>query len=98
VKDSPYAPKRAHVFVCVNRRSPEDPLGSGCAERGEAVYEALRAELSARGERAVVWIARTYCLGLCPRRGAAVAVYPGKTLFTEVTPADVPELMARLPR
>lgn len=98
MKASPYAPKRAHVFVCVNRRSPADPLGSGCAERGEAVYEALRGELSARGERAVVWIARTYCLGLCPKVGAAVAINPGKTLLTEVTPADVPELLTRLPK
>lgn len=98
MKASPYAPKRAHVFVCVNRRSPNDPLGSGCAERGEAVYEVLRGELSARGERADVWIARTYCLGLCPKRGAAAAVHPGKVLLTEVMPEDVPELLRRLPK
>lgn len=98
MRESPYVPRRAQVFVCVNRRSSNDPLGGGCSDRGEAVYEALRAELSARGERAAVWLARTYCLGICPKMGACVAISPGKRLFTEVIPDDVPELLARIPK
>lgn len=98
MRESPYVPRRAQVFVCVNRRSPSDPLGGGCSDRGEAVYEALRSELSLRKERAAVWIARTYCLGICPKVGACVAISPGKRLFTEVSPEDVPELLERIPR
>lgn len=98
MRDSPYVPRRAQIFVCVNRRSPQDPLGPGCSDRGEAVYDKLRAELLARGERGAVWLARTYCLGICPKQGACVAISPGKLLLTEVSPEDVPELLLKIPK
>lgn len=98
MRESPYMPRRAQIFVCVNRRHANDPLGGGCSDRGEAVYEALRSELSARGERAAVWITRTHCLGICPKVGASVAISPGKMLFTEVSSEDVPELLSRIPK
>ena len=67
---SRYQPEQ-HVLVCVNRRDGSD-LGPGCGPRGEAVYAALRPHASyAR------WVTRTQCLGICPRDGAAVALYPG---------------------
>jgi hypothetical protein len=70
---------RLHLFVCVNERDPNDPLGPGC--RGGETYAALKAEVARRGEVASVWVTRTYCLGVCPREGCTVAVYPrGQTV------------------
>jgi (2Fe-2S) ferredoxin len=90
----------AHLVVCTNRRSEDDPLGGGCAERGEAVYGALRDLLQQRGLRPAVWLARSYCLGSCPKLGCAVMVVPGarsqdpsSRWLAEVTPGDAPELV-----
>jgi (2Fe-2S) ferredoxin len=85
----------SHVLVCGNRRAADDPLGSGCAERGDAVYDALKAAGGRRGLVARVWVTKTYCLGLCPRSGCTVGVYPARAFFTEVTPADVDAILAR---
>lgn len=44
-----------------------------------------------------MWLAKTYCLGICPKVGACVAISPGKILLTEVLPEDVPEVLKRVP-
>jgi (2Fe-2S) ferredoxin len=98
MKDSRFVPARAQLFVCVNRRAPDDPLGGGCSVRGEAVYDALRTAIEAAGQRSAVWLAKTYCLGICPKVGCCVAISPGKTILTEVTPDDVPAVLAKVPR
>jgi predicted metal-binding protein len=67
---------RLHLFVCANRREGS-PLGPGCGERGDALYDALKAEVAARRQHAEVWVTKTQCLGICPKRGATVARYPG---------------------
>lgn len=86
------APK-LHVFVCANRRE-RSPLGPGCGERGDAVYEALKREVAARGAVADVWITKTHCLGICPRRGATIARYPSATpIMAEVDASDAAALL-----
>lgn len=84
---------RAHVFVCANRREGS-PLGPGCSERGDEVYEAMKAEVARRGRIAELWVTKTHCLGICPKRGATVARYPGfeEPIVTEVEPSDVPAI------
>jgi predicted metal-binding protein len=67
----------AHLFVCANRREADSPLGPGCAERGDALYEALKAEVARRGLVRPVWVTKTHCLGICPKHGATVAAYLG---------------------
>ena len=80
---------RLHLFVCANRRTGS-PLGPGCGEHGEAVYNALKATVR---DVARVWITKTHCLGICPKHGCTVARYPQQTILTEVTPEDVPTLL-----
>lgn len=81
---------RLHLFVCANRRH-DSPLGPGCGDHGEAVYNALKdAVTDTRG----VWITKTHCLGICPKQGCTVARYPEQRIVTEVTPTDVPMLLA----
>jgi len=82
-----------HVLVCTNARDSEY---AACAEGdADAVADAVRSWLR---DRDVFWsrvyVAETGCLGLCSADGAAVAVHPRGRWFTEVTPADVPDLMA----
>ncbi len=88
---------RLHLFVCTNRRD-DSPLGPGCGERGDALYEVLKGEVARSGRVASVWITRTQCLGVCPARGSAVARYPGPcAIATEAELADVPTLLAEPP-
>lgn len=84
---------KLHVFVCANRREGS-PLGPGCGERGDAVYDALKREVAARGAVSDTWITKTHCLGVCPRRGATVARYPSATpIVAEVEPSDAADLL-----
>jgi hypothetical protein len=82
-----------HLFVCANRRDAGTPLGPGCGERGEAVYDALKREVAARGAHTTTWVTKTHCLGICPKSGATVAVYPEGRIVSEVEPTDARSLL-----
>jgi len=82
-----------HVLVCTNARDSEY---AACAEaHGDEVLDAVRSWLKERG---VFWsrvhVAETGCLGLCSADGTAVAVHPRGRWFSDVVPADVPDLLA----
>gem|GEM_PF-532694 len=87
---------RLHLFVCANRRE-SSPLGPGCGERGDAVYDALKEAVARSGAVSDVWITKTHCLGICPKQGATIARYPPRSshgpIETEVEPRDVPALL-----
>lgn len=92
MRDAP-AP-RLHLFVCANRREGS-PLGPGCGDRGEALYDALKAEVAARRAYGELWVTKTHCLGICPKRGATVARYPGAPpILSDVEVSDVAALLA----
>lgn len=88
---------RLHLLVCANRREGS-PLGSGCAERGEALYDALKTEVARRGSVTETWVTKTHCLGICPKRGATVARYAaggaGESILSDVELSDLPALLA----
>jgi NADP-reducing hydrogenase subunit HndC len=81
-----------HFLVCGNTRPEESPLGRGCGLVGEHVYIALKQEVTRQGAVADAWVTKTACLGLCPKRGGTVAVYPGRVFYTEVEAGDAEEL------
>ena|SRR5438876_9918194 len=83
-----HAAPKLHVFVCANRRDANSPLGTGCAERGEEVYVALKNWVAERSLHAGVWVTETRCLGICPRTGCTIAVYPDGKIISEVTVED----------
>lgn len=91
--DAPFAPSGGHVFVCVNRRPATDPLGAGCGDRGDALYAAAKRVVNASGRASSVWVTRTLCLGVCPKVGATVALYPRGGLHTECAPDDAARLV-----
>jgi (2Fe-2S) ferredoxin len=85
---------RHHVFVCENRRDPSDPRGCCAARGGEAVRDALKAELARRGLKGVVRANGAGCLDACAH-GAAMVVYPEGIWYGGVKPEDVPEIVER---
>ncbi|WP_323674178.1 (2Fe-2S) ferredoxin domain-containing protein [Halorubellus sp. PRR65] len=83
----------AHVLVCTTDRDGDYAC---CADAsGDAVADAVRAWLRDRG---VFWsrvhVAETSCLGLCSENGTAVAIQPRNEWYSDVRPADVPDLLA----
>ncbi|MGZ3453626.1 MAG: hypothetical protein ACXVEF_28740 [Polyangiales bacterium] len=88
MKPSPYR-ARVQIFVCANRRAPGDPLGDGCGDRGDAVFSALKVKPIAG-----LWVTRTHCLGLCPKRGCTVTIAPAMQSLIEVEPSDVDAILS----
>ena len=85
-----------HLFVCANRREAS-PLGRGCAERGDAVYDALKSEVARTGRVVDTWVTKTHCLGVCPKHGATVARYPSaQPILSDVEVSNVPALLSSL--
>jgi (2Fe-2S) ferredoxin len=85
---------RQHVFICTNRRPPDDPRGS-CACRGsEEVRAAFKAELKRRGLKGAVRANAAGCLDACAH-GPTVVVYPDGVWYGGVTAADVPEIVEK---
>ncbi|MFC7058473.1 (2Fe-2S) ferredoxin domain-containing protein [Halovenus salina] len=81
------------VLVCTNERDSEYAACGGVG--GEDVLAAVQEWLRERGlfwsEAAVV---ETACLGLCSEDGTAIAFQPRDEWFSDVTPGDVPALLA----
>jgi (2Fe-2S) ferredoxin len=91
MRPAPLAPA-VHFFVCANRRPPDSPLGAGCGDAGEAVYAALKEEVAGRGAYRTAWVTQTLCLGVCPKRGCTLAMYPRQKILSEVEPSDAAAL------
>ncbi len=59
------------------------------------MYDALKAEVATRRQHAEVWVTKTHCLGICPKRGATVARYPHREpIVSDVEVGDVETLLA----
>ena len=99
LKASPHRPK-VHFFVCGNTRPDDSPLGRGCGLVGNHVYDAFKLVVARAGAHRDVWITKTACLGICPKRGATVAVYGAGAgaqrgeIFAEVEASDAEEMFA----
>jgi len=84
---------QVHLFVCANHREEGSPLGAGCADHGEAVYEALKTEVGRRGLVRSVWVTKTHCLGICPKEGATAAAYPVQRMWAGAFANDAATLL-----
>ena len=89
----PPAYKR-HVFVCVNRRPPEDPRGCCAAKGSEAVHQKFKELVHARGLKGEVRANSAGCLDACAF-GVSVVVYPEGVWYQKVKVEDVEEIVDR---
>ncbi len=75
---------RSHVLICG---------GTGCTSSGSAkIMEAMNAEIAAMGLDEEVKVVGTGCFGLCAL-GPIMIVYPEGTFYSNVTVADVHEIV-----
>lgn len=80
-----------HVFVCQNRREPDNPKGC-CADKGAAeVLDRLRELAFNAGLKGRVRINSAGCLGQCAA-GLTLVVYPEAVWYRNVTLEDVEEI------
>jgi (2Fe-2S) ferredoxin len=84
---------QVHLFVCANRRELDSPLGRGCSEFGDALYDMLKAEVGKRGLVRSVWVTKTHCLGICPKHGATTALYPHQAMWAGAEADDAVMLL-----
>ena len=84
-----------HFFVCTNERPGDHPLPSCAPCGGKEVFAAFARELARRGYPPGVKVTASGCLTPC-NHGPNVVVYPEGVWYAQITPADVPTLMAVL--
>ena len=85
-------PYERHVFVCENRRAPDDPKGC-CAAKGAAeVRDRLKQLAHDAGLKGRVRVNSAGCLGQCAH-GVTIVVYPEAVWYGGVRLDDVDELM-----
>lgn len=85
-------PYRQHLFVCTNRRDPNDPRGDCGSKGGEALQKRFKEELAERGLKGDVRANAAGCLDAC-KQGIAVVVYPEGVWYARVTEDDVSEIV-----
>jgi (2Fe-2S) ferredoxin len=85
---------KRHVFVCLNERPADDPVGC-CLHRGsEQIFKVLKAGIVKHGLKGVVRVNRAGCLDHC-EFGPSVVVYPEGTWYRVTTVEDARELLER---
>jgi (2Fe-2S) ferredoxin len=81
-----------HIFVCTNRRDPQNPKGS-CAHSGsEQILDKFKKEIHERGLKTRMRANSSGCLDCC-KNGPAVVVYPEGVWYRVPTEADAQEII-----
>jgi len=70
-------------------------MPSCAAHGGSDIAGELRRARTEHGLVGSVFVTETMCLGVCPREGATVVVYPEAVWYVGVTVTDVYEIIER---
>jgi (2Fe-2S) ferredoxin len=81
-----------HIFICTNRRPPENPRGCCDPEGLGGLQLAFKRELAARGLKGSVRANKAGCLDQC-EHGPTVVVYPEGVWYGGVRAEDVTEIV-----
>jgi len=84
-------PLERHLFVCVNRRDPDNPKGCCAAKDAEEIRSRFKRLAFEAGLRGRVRINAAGCLDQCAH-GVTVVVYPEAVWYGAVTVDDVEEI------
>jgi len=85
-------PFERHVFVCTNRREPDNPKGCCAAKGAEDVRDLLKERVAALGLRGKIRVNAAGCLDQCAR-GVTLVVYPEAVWYGGVKTEDVEEIV-----
>lgn len=80
-----------HVFVCENRRPPDDPKGCCSLKGSNDILERLRELVKVNGLNSKIRINSSGCLSNCAR-GPALVVYPGAIWYSHVNVEDAQDI------
>ena len=81
-----------HIFICTNRRPPENPRGCCDPEGLGALQLVFKKELAVRGLKVGIRANKAGCLDQC-EHGPTVVIYPEAVWYGGVQPEDVPEII-----
>jgi len=85
---------KRHVFVCLNEREPDDPMGC-CLHRGsDEIFKVLKAGTVRLGLKGSVRVNRAGCLDHC-EFGPSVVIYPEGTWYHVPSVEDAREILER---
>jgi len=85
--------RKRYLFVCINRRGEDNPKGCCAAKDSEEVYQALKAEVAARGlAKLEARVCTSSCLDQCDT-GVTILVEPDHFFYGRVTVTDVLEIV-----
>ncbi|MFA7229083.1 MAG: (2Fe-2S) ferredoxin domain-containing protein [Melioribacteraceae bacterium] len=81
-----------HIFICENRRDPNDPRGC-CLEKGSAeIRDLFKKRLKELGLNSKVRANGAGCLDACSH-GPSIVVYPEQVWYGGVMAEDVEEII-----
>ncbi len=83
-------PYQKILFVCINRREPNEVCCSH--QDSEAIAAALKARVKALGLSRAVRVSKSGCQDLCAK-GPNVMVFPDYVWYHGVTPHDVERIL-----
>ena len=90
------AKRKHYLFVCVNRRAPDNPKGSCAGSGSEALHAALKEQIAQRNlHKTEIRACTSSCLDLC-HMGPTIAVEPDGYFYGHVKVEDVPEIVDAL--
>lgn len=88
----PKIPYQQHIFICTNRRDPNNPKGSCANRNSEEICNAFKKELAERGLRGEMRANSSGCLDQC-EHGPTVVVYPEGVWYQVKTVDEVKEVV-----
>src|SRR5215813_8502447 len=89
--------RERYLFVCTNRRDPDNPKGS-CAQKGsEEVVKKLKEALVKLGAQTRVRACSSSCLDLC-ETGISIVQEPDHVAYGRVTLDDVDAIVEAVSR
>jgi (2Fe-2S) ferredoxin len=81
-----------HIFICENRRPPENPKGCCFDKGGSKIREVFKKRLAELGLKSEVRVNSSGCLDAC-EFGVSVVVYPEQIWYGGVKVGDVEEII-----
>lgn len=85
---------KRHVFVCLNERSPDDPVGCCLHRNSEKIFKVLKLGTVKHALKGIVRVNRAGCLDHC-KFGPVVVVYPEAVWYHVPTVEDAKEVLER---